>query len=115
MGLVPLKEGHCNGGMAILSLQWYYYEWHRRIAKNNSESKKCSLPTLLVPSVYSQRVFLLILSSRSVLGGWGGGVVCTIIFVSNPTTVLRLCCVVVGVVTIVSPEENKNKSTVREW
>ena len=30
--------------------------------------------------------------------GWGGGV-CTVIFVSNPTTVLRLGCVVVGVVT----------------
>ena len=33
---------------------------------------------------------------------WGGGVgwggVCTVIFMSNPTTVLRLCCVVVGVV-----------------
>ena len=29
--------------------------------------------------------------------GWGG--VCTVIFVSNPTTELRLCCVVVGVVT----------------
>ena len=28
-----------------------------------------------------------------------GGVVCKVIFVSNPTTVLRLCCVVVGVVT----------------
>ena len=25
--------------------------------------------------------------------------VCTVIFVSNPTAVLRLCCVVVGVVT----------------
>ena len=32
-------------------------------------------------------------------GGWGG-VVCKVIFMSNPTTVLRLCCVVVGVVTI---------------
>ena len=32
--------------------------------------------------------------------GWWGGVVCTVIFMSNPTTVLRLCCVVVGVVTI---------------
>ena len=31
-------------------------------------------------------------------GGVGGGV-CTVIFVSNPTTVLKLCCVVVGVVT----------------
>ena len=34
---------------------------------------------------------------------WSG--VCTVIFMSNPTTVLRLCCwlffVVVGVVTIV--------------
>ena len=29
---------------------------------------------------------------------WGG--VCTVIFVSNPTTVLKLCCVVVGVATI---------------
>ena len=28
---------------------------------------------------------------------WGG--VCTVIFESNPTTVLRLCCVVVGVLT----------------
>ena len=27
-------------------------------------------------------------------GGGGGGGVCTVIFVSNPTTVLRLCCVV---------------------
>ena len=63
MGLVPFKEGHCNGGMTIFSLQWYYYEWHRRIARKNSESKKFSLLTLLVPSVYSQKVFLLILSS----------------------------------------------------
>ena len=33
--------------------------------------------------------------------GGGGGWVCTVIFVSNPTAVLRLrlCCVVVGVVT----------------
>ena len=32
--------------------------------------------------------------------GWGGGwVVCKVIFVSNPTKVLWLCCVVVGVVT----------------
>ena len=32
----------------------------------------------------------------------GGGVGCTVIFVSNPTAVLRLrlCCVVVGVVTM---------------
>ena len=30
----------------------------------------------------------------------GGGVVRTVIFTSNPTSVLRLCCVVVGVVTI---------------
>ena len=32
---------------------------------------------------------------------WWGGVctVYTVIFMSNPTTVLRLCCVVVGVVT----------------
>ena len=28
------------------------------------------------------------------------GMVCTVIFVSNPTTVLKLCCVVIGVVTI---------------
>ena len=26
----------------------------------------------------------------------GGGGVCTVIFVSNPTTVLRLCCVVLS-------------------
>ena len=32
------------------------------------------------------------------MGGWGG--VCKVIFVSNPTSVLRLCCAVVGVVTI---------------
>ena len=31
---------------------------------------------------------------------WWGGVVCTVIFMPNPTTVLRLCCVAVGVVTI---------------
>ena len=33
---------------------------------------------------------------------WGGGGGCKVIFVSNPTAVLRLrlCCVVVGVVTI---------------
>ena len=38
----------------------------------------------------------------SPLGFCGGGVggVCTVIFMSNPTTVLRLCCVVVGVVKI---------------
>ena len=30
-----------------------------------------------------------------VVGWWGGGCgVCTVIFMSNPTTVLRLCCVV---------------------
>ena len=28
---------------------------------------------------------------------WGG--VCKVIFMSNPTAVLRLCCVVLGVVT----------------
>ena len=33
---------------------------------------------------------------------WWGGVVCTVIFMSNPTTVLRLCCVVAGVVTFVT-------------
>ena len=34
--------------------------------------------------------------------GWGGGGgVCKVIFVSNQTAVLRLCCVVVGVVTII--------------
>ena len=32
---------------------------------------------------------------------WGGGV-CTVICMSNPTAVLRLCCVVVGVVTTVN-------------
>ena len=37
------------------------------------------------------------------LGDVGGGA-CTVIFVSNPTTVSRLCCVVIGVVTI---EEKK--------
>ena len=26
--------------------------------------------------------------------GWAGGGVCTVIFMSNPTTVLMLCCVV---------------------
>ena len=31
------------------------------------------------------------------VGGWGGGVVCTVIFMSNPTVVL--CCVGVGVLT----------------
>ena len=30
-----------------------------------------------------------------VVVGWGGGV-CTVIFMSNPTTVLRLCCVVLS-------------------
>ena len=29
-----------------------------------------------------------------------GGGACSVIFMSNPTTVLRLCCVVVGVVKI---------------
>ena len=32
------------------------------------------------------------------VAGWGE--VCTAIFVSNTTTVLRLCCVVIGVVTM---------------
>ena len=32
--------------------------------------------------------------------GWVGGVVCTVIFMSNPTVVL--CCVGVGVLTITS-------------
>ena len=32
--------------------------------------------------------------------GWVGGVVCTVIFMSNPTVVL--CCVGVGVLTILS-------------
>ena len=31
---------------------------------------------------------------------WGGGRVCTVLFMSNTITVLRLCCVVVGVVKI---------------
>ena len=30
----------------------------------------------------------------------GGGVVCTVICMSNPTAVQRLCCVVVGVLTM---------------
>ena len=30
--------------------------------------------------------------------GWGGGLVCTVIFVSNPIVVL--CCVEVGILTI---------------
>ena len=34
--------------------------------------------------------------------GWVGGGVCKVISVSNPTSVLRLCCVVVVVVTISS-------------
>ena len=33
-------------------------------------------------------------------GDGGGGVVCKVIFVSNPTRVLMLCCVGIGVVTI---------------
>ena len=42
------------------------------------------------------------LSKANVEFLWWGGVVCTVIFESNPTTVLRLFCVVVvvGVVTI---------------
>ena len=36
------------------------------------------------------------------LGEWGGCGGVQSHFVSNPTTVLRLCCVVVGVVTILS-------------
>ena len=35
-----------------------------------------------------------------VVGWLGGGGVCKVIFMSNPTTVLRLSCVVVGVVTM---------------
>ena len=33
--------------------------------------------------------------------------VCKVIFVSNPTTVLRLCCVLVGVVAILSFKEGE--------
>ena len=33
---------------------------------------------------------------------------CKVIFVSNPTSVLRLCCVVVGVVTINLPLKLSN-------
>ena len=40
----------------------------------------------------------LLKATLSFCGGWVG-VLCTIIFKSNPTTVLRLRCVVVGVVT----------------
>ena len=40
-------------------------------------------------------------------GGWG--VVLKVIFMSNPTIVLRLCCVVVGVVTttVFTPKSSK--------
>ena len=41
----------------------------------------------------------LLLSLCVCVCGGGGGRVCTVLFVSNPTTVLRLCFVVVGVVT----------------
>ena len=44
-----------------------------------------------------------------VVGGWGGAV-CKVIFMSNPTTVLRLCCVVVGVVTKTENEKYPQKS-----
>ena len=43
---------------------------------------------------------------------WGGGVVCTVIFVSNQTTVLRLCCVelLLGLwqQCFLTPSENPN-------
>ena len=42
LGLVPFKEVHCNGGMTIFSLQLYYYECNRRIARMISKSKICS-------------------------------------------------------------------------
>ena len=49
-----------------------------------------------------------------VVGWWGGGVVvCTVIFVSNPTTVLSVevvsGCVVVRVVTIILCLQVKNE------
>ena len=40
--------------------------------------------------------------------GWGGGGVRTVIFMSNPTTVLRLRCVVAGVVTAYFREDVKD-------
>ena len=34
---------------------------------------------------------------------------CAVIFMSNPTTVLRLCCIVVGVLTTTTPSEYLNQ------
>ena len=48
--------------------------------------------------ILTRNVHLLLLEANVEFVWWGE--VCTVIFTSNPTTVLRLCCVVVGVVTI---------------
>ena len=55
--------------------------------------------------LWSINVHLGLLQSDVEFLWWGGvGGVCKVIFMSNPTVVLRLrlCCVVVGVVTIIN-------------
>ena len=54
--------------------------------------------------MWSINVNLRLLEANIDFLWWGDGVACTVIFMSNPTTVLWLRCVVVGVVTI---EEEK--------
>ena len=44
---------------------------------------------------------------------WAGGGVCTVIFMSNLTTVLRLCCVVVGVGTIIKKDLARFSTSLR--
>ena len=44
---------------------------------------------------------------------WLVGGVCKVIFVSNPTSVLRLCCVVVGIVT--TDKSSEGSCQVVEW
>ena len=58
---------------------------------------------LLLITLRSTNVNLRLLKAKVEFLWWVGGVdggVCKVIFVSNPTSVLRLCCFVVGVVTI---------------
>ena len=51
-------------------------------------------------------VFLRLMEAAGEFVWWWGGV-CTVIFMPKPTSELRLCCVVVGVVTIYTIIDNE--------
>ena len=80
-GLAPISKKHWKFWWKCCTKGWF-----EKLAQEEPASGIC--------------IQMLIWGSwRLQLSFSGGGVVCAVIFVSNPTTLLRLCCVVVGVVT----------------